>query len=204
MAPVPIDLDSTSVRIVPSIHDIDAAKLDSCARLSAPDFNPFVRHAFFSALEDSGSVTAQTGWNPQHVAVETADGKVLACAAMYLKDHSYGEYVFDWGWANAYERAGGSYYPKLQCAVPFTPVTGPRLMTRPDVSAEDAVQLKRLLLAGMIEVADRLHVSSLHVTFPDEEDFQVMGDAGLLERYGQQFHWKNEDYESFDAFLEAL
>ncbi len=199
-----IDLDAITVRIVPSIHDIDAAQWDNCARVNSADCNPFVRHAFFSALEDSGSVTADTGWQSQHVAVETPDGTLLACAAMYLKDHSYGEYVFDWGWANAYERAGGRYYPKLQCAVPFTPVTGPRLMTRPGLDDDTSAQLKRMLLAGMIEVADRLNVSSLHITFPDEDDFTLMADAGLLERYGQQFHWKNEDYAHFDGFLDAL
>lgn len=199
-----IDFDSMTVRIVPSIHDIDAAQWDACARVNSPDCNPFVRHAFYSALEDSGSVTADTGWQSQHVAVETPDGTLLACAAMYLKDHSYGEYVFDWGWANAYERAGGHYYPKLQCAVPFTPVTGPRLMTRPGLEAQTIVALKRTLLAGMIEVADRLNVSSLHITFPGEDDFALMAEAGLLERYGQQFHWKNENYADFDGFLNAL
>lgn len=197
-------LDSATVRIVTSIHDVDAAKWDICARQDAPDFNPFVRHAFYSALEDSGSVTAQTGWQPQHVVVESAEGDVLACAAVYLKDHSYGEYVFDWGWANAYERAGGSYYPKLQCAVPFTPATGPRLMTQPSLPADTGVELKRMLLAGMIETGNRLKVSSVHITFPDEDDFNVMAEAGLLERYGQQFHWENKDYDSFDDFLEAL
>ncbi|NKB44788.1 MAG: GNAT family N-acetyltransferase [Alphaproteobacteria bacterium] len=200
----PPDLGSISVRVVPSIHEIDGAQWDTCARQSSPDFNPFVRHAFYSALEDSGSVTSDSGWQPQHVAIETSEGTLLACAAMYLKDHSYGEYVFDWGWANAYERAGGHYYPKLQCAVPFTPVTGPRLMTRPDTMNFDIVDLKRMLLAGMIEVADRQEVSSLHVTFPGEDDFSVMADSGLLQRYGQQFHWKNDAYERFDDFLDAL
>lgn len=202
--PTSSSLEAFAVRIVPSIHEIDKEQWDICARQNSGDFNPFVQHAFYSALEDSGSVTAETGWQPQHVAVETADGTLLACAAMYLKDHSYGEYVFDWGWANAYERAGGQYYPKLQCAVPFTPATGPRLMTRPNVSDFDDQDLKRMLLAGMIEVADRQNVSSLHVTFPDEDDFKVMSEAGFLERYGQQFHWKNENYTSFDNFLEAL
>lgn len=197
-------LDSATVRIVTSIHDVDAAKWDICARQTAPDFNPFVRHAFYSALEDSGSVTAETGWQPQHVVVESETGDVLACAAVYLKDHSYGEYVFDWGWANAYERAGGSYYPKLQCAVPFTPATGPRLMTQPNLPAETSVELKRMLLAGMIETGNQLKVSSVHVTFPDEDDFNLMAEAGLLERYGQQFHWENKGYDSFDDFLEAL
>jgi predicted N-acyltransferase len=198
------EFESLSVRIVPSIHEIDAGTWDRCARVGADDENPFVRHAFFSALEDSGSCTARTGWQPQHVAVEADDGTVLACAPVYLKDHSYGEYVFDWGWANAYERAGGRYYPKLQCAVPFTPVTGPRLMTPPGLSETADRELKRILIAGMIELADRQDVSSLHVTFPDETDFEIMEDVGLLPRFGQQYHWQNDGYETFDAFLDAL
>ncbi|MBT5241815.1 MAG: N-acetyltransferase [Rhodospirillaceae bacterium] len=198
------DLEFITVRVVPSIHEVDATQWDECARQGTPNFNPFVRHAFYSALEDSGSVTHDSGWQPQHVAIETAEGALLACAAMYLKDHSYGEYVFDWGWANAYERAGGHYYPKLQCAVPFAPVTGPRLMVRPDTPGFNTVDLKRMLLTGMIEVADRQEVSSLHITFPDEEDTNVMAAAGLLERYGQQFHWKNDGYQTFDDFLDAL
>lgn len=202
--PTPTDLGSLSVRVVPSIHEIDESQWDTCAQTTRANFNPFVRHAFYSALEDSGSVTAETGWQPQHVTVENSNGDVLACAAMYLKDHSYGEYVFDWGWANAYERAGGQYYPKLQCAVPFTPATGPRLMVRQGVPNIETDDLKRMLLAGMIEVADRQNVSSLHVTFPEEADFKIMSDAGLLQRYGQQFHWKNEGYEDFDGFLDAL
>ncbi|MDG2243818.1 MAG: GNAT family N-acetyltransferase [Rhodospirillaceae bacterium] len=197
-------LESIDVRVVPSIHEIDAAQWDRCARQTSADFNPFVRHAFYSALEDSESVTRESGWQPQHVAIETIKGELLACSAMYLKDHSYGEYVFDWGWANAYERAGGRYYPKLQCAVPFTPVTGPRLMTNPNNPNFNPTDLKRMLLAGMIEVADRHEVSSLHVTFPEEDDFNVMTAAGLLKRYGQQFHWKNDSYSTFDDFLDVL
>lgn len=196
--------ENLSVRIVPSIHEIDAGLWDRCAGVGEPNENPFVRHAFFSALEDSNSCTMATGWQPQHVALESEDGTLLACAPLYLKDHSYGEYVFDWGWANAYERAGGSYYPKLQCAVPFTPATGPRLMTPASLSREAARELKRFLVAGMIELADRQDVSSLHITFPDEVDFDVMEDIGLLPRYGQQYHWHNDDYASFDAFLDAL
>ncbi len=196
--------DALTIKVVPSIHDIDADQWDACANVDAEDANPFVRHAFLSALEDSGSVTAQTGWQPQHLAVESPGGAVLACAPLYLKDHSYGEYVFDWGWVNAYERAGGSYYPKLQCSIPFTPATGPRLLVHRDWKEEESRGLKRMLLAGMIELADRLDVSSLHITFPDDVDIEVMTDAGLLQRVGQQFHWKNEGYDTFDDFLNAL
>lgn len=198
------NLDSVSVAVVPSIHDINTEEWDACAGCSRSDSNPFVRHAFFSALEDSGSVAAATGWQPQHLALESPNGAVLACAPLYLKDHSYGEYVFDWGWANAYERAGGQYYPKLQCSVPFTPATGPRLLVHEDCTETEVSALKRLLLAGMIELADRTNVSSLHITFPDEDDAAMMADAGLLQRIGQQFHWKNDEYDSFDDFLAAL
>lgn len=198
------NIDALSVRIVSSINDIDAEQWDACAQMETPNANPFIQHAFLSALEDSGSVTEATGWQPQHLAVETPKGVVVACAPLYLKDHSYGEYVFDWGWANAYERAGGRYYPKLQCSVPLTPATGPRLLVHPDLSDDESKEFKRTLLAGMIELANRLEVSSLHITFPTENDYAIMTEAGLLQRIGQQFHWKNDGYESFDAFLDAL
>ena len=196
--------DALTIKIVPSIHNVDAEQWDACARVESDTANPFVRHAFLSALEDSGSVTASTGWQPQHLVVESPNGAVLACAPLYLKDHSYGEYVFDWGWANAYERAGGQYYPKLQCSIPFTPATGPRLMVRQNCTPDEATEFKRMLLAGMIELADRLDVSSLHITFPEEEDYVVMAEAGLLQRIGQQFHWKNDGYETFAEFLDVL
>src|SRR6202035_5638431 len=120
--------DAVTVRIVPRLADIPAAEWDACAGAD----NPFLSHAFLEALEASGSATAKTGWLPQHVLVEGAGGRLLAAAPLYLKSHAQGEYVFDHGWAQAYERAGGSYYPKLQAAVPFTPVTGPRLLVLPD------------------------------------------------------------------------
>ncbi|MBV8169530.1 MAG: N-acetyltransferase, partial [Alphaproteobacteria bacterium] len=124
------------LRIVERIGDIDAAVWDRCAGAE----NPFLSHAFLNALEVSGSATARTGWLPQHLIAEDGEGRVLGVVPMYLKSHSYGEYVFDHGWADAYRRAGGEYYPKLQCAVPFTPVTGPRLITRPEVR-EDASEV---------------------------------------------------------------
>jgi predicted N-acyltransferase len=129
------------------------------------------------------------------------DGRVVACAPLYLKSHSYGEYVFDWSWADAYQRAGGRYYPKLQCAVPFTPVTGPRLLTRP---GEERAPLVEALIAAMLELARRHEVSSLHVTFPTEEEWSQLGQAGLLQRIGHQYHWENRGYASFDDFLSHL
>jgi predicted N-acyltransferase len=193
-----------SLKVVPSIHKVAVADWDACAGVGTPAYNPFVRHAFFSALEDSGSVSADAGWQPQHMVLEDGAGKVLACAPLYLKNHSYGEYVFDWGWAEAYQRAGGRYYPKLQCAVPFTPVTGPRLMARGDLDAATQLEAQRALLAGMVELAQQLKVSSLHVTFPTAAEADVMTEMSFLPRIGEQYHWKNEGYGSFDDFLGAL
>ena len=196
--------DGLQIRVLPSIHQVPSGQWDLCAGVGKPDHNPFVRHAFFSALEDSRSTIADTGWYPQHVVVEDLSGDVLACAPMFLKNHSYGEYVFDWGWAEAYQRAGGRYYPKLQCAVPFTPVTGPRLMVRPSLLPSLAHDVERGLLGGMVELASRLKVSSLHVTFPTATEYDTMTRAGFLPRLGEQYHWENKDYESFDDFLSEL
>jgi predicted N-acyltransferase len=193
-----------TLKVVSSVHKIPAADWDACAGAHLPDHNPFVRHAFFSALEDSGSVSAEAGWQPQHLMLQDKAGRVLACAPLYLKNHSYGEYVFDWGWAEAYQRAGGQYYPKLQCAVPFTPVTGPRLMVRPDLDEATRTELRHTLLLGMIELARRLKVSSLHITFPREEEWTPTEESGFLPRLGEQYHWKNEGYATFEDFLAAL
>ena len=188
--------DRLTVRVVDRLSTIPAADWDACA---GPD-NPFLTHAFLEALEASGSATGETGWLPQHLALEDERGRLLGAAPLYLKNHSYGEYVFDHGWAAAYERAGGRYYPKLQSAVPFTPVTGPRLLLHPEAGADAA----DLLIAAMVEVARRRKVSSLHITFPTEAEWQRFGDRSFLQRLGQQFHWENAGYASFDEFLEAL
>jgi predicted N-acyltransferase len=185
-----------AARIVTGLAEVPAAAWDACAGGD----NPFVSHAFLEALEASGSATAETGWLPQHLLVEDSAGQLLAAAPLYLKSHSYGEYVFDWGWADAYERAGGRYYPKLQCAVPFTPVPGPRLLVRPD--APEGTQ--SALVEALVEMARRRRVSSLHVTFPSEPEWRALGAAGFLQRQGQQFHWQNRGYRDFDDFLEAL
>jgi len=185
-----------TIRVIDRIAELPAAEWDACAGAD----NPFLSLAFLDALEESGSATAENGWLPQHLALAGADGRLLGAAPLYLKGHSYGEYVFDHGWADAYERAGGRYYPKLQCAVPFTPVTGPRLLLRPDADAKVA----DALIAGMIELARRRKVSSIHVTFPTHTDWQRFAAAGFLHRTGQQFHWENRGYASFDDFLAAL
>lgn len=197
-----MDEDSPlSARVLGSIAEVEAAHWDSCANPGggvAED--PFLSHAFLRALEESGSATARTGWAPQHLVLEQA-GRVLGVAPLYLKSHSYGEYVFDQGWARAYEQAGGRYYPKLQIAVPFTPVTGRRFLVRPGPRAD---QFRRALVAAALELARRLDVSSLHVTFPSEAEWQELGALGFLQRTDQQFHWENKGYSSFEDFLNEL
>jgi uncharacterized protein len=184
------------VRVLGSIGEAKAADWDACAA-----GNPFTRHAFLSALEVSRSATARTGWQPQHLLAETADGTVIGAAPCYLKSHSRGEYVFDRGWADAYERAGGSYYPKLQASVPFTPATGRRLMV---AQGADAAQSEAALAEGLVELCRLREASSVHVTFMSEAESRVLGERGFLIRTDQQFHWENADFASFEDFLGAL
>jgi predicted N-acyltransferase len=191
----PAGADVLQVKLVQGIGQIDARTWDACV---GPD-QPFLRHAFLSALEDSGSASQRTGWLPLHLVAESG-GELIGCAPMYLKSHSYGEYVFDWGWANAYERAGGTYYPKLQVAVPFTPVPGPRLLVRPGQGGTARVTLAH----GLVSAAEQLGVSSLHVTFCREDEWHELGAAGLLKRQGVQYHWHNRGYRDFDDFLASL
>ena len=193
--------EAATIKIHASIAEIDPSGWDACAGIGAPDDNPFVSHAFLNALEESRSVSNRAGWMPQHVVVEDTRGAAVACAPMYVKSHSQGEYVFDHAWADAYERAGGRYYPKLQVAVPFTPVTGPRLLVRP---GDDASRNRRVLIAALTEVASKSGVSSLHVTFPCEADKDALAAAGFAVRMGEQFHWDNQGYETFDDFLANL
>lgn len=160
------------------------------------DGNPFTTHRFLSALERSGSVGAGTGWQPLHLSVER-DGQPVGAAPLYAKSHSAGEYIFDHAWAQAFQRAGGSYYPKLQCAVPFTPATGLRLLS-PDPAVQQA------LLAGMMQVAERGGASGAHITFCTEAEAELGAATGFLPRITQQFHWINRGYESYDDFLAAL
>ncbi len=193
---MPDGADTITVTVLSSIHDVQAAAWDACAGKD----NPFLSHNFLAALEDSGSVSAETGWRPCHLALFDPDGRLLATAPLYLKSHSYGEYVFDWSWAEAYEQAGGRYYPKLQAAIPFTPVTSRRLLIRPDAPAGTA----RALAATAVRLAERLGVSSLHVTFPTENEVAVLQQSGFLLRLGYQFHWENRGYGSFEEFLRDL
>ncbi|CAH2598574.1 N-acetyltransferase [Rhodovastum atsumiense] len=183
---------SLSLTLHKAIADIAPSAWDGCGG----EGNPFVSHAFLSAIEDSGSAGARTGWLPQHAVLRDGKGHVVAVAPMYAKSHSYGEYVFDHGWAHAFERAGGQYYPKLQIASPFSPVPGPRLLTR---SVPPAA-----LAEGLAQACAELGLSSAHVTFCTEAEWQALGEAGWLQRTGMQFHWQNAGYGDFEGFLAAL
>lgn len=194
------------ISVASAMADIPATDWDICMRdaaMRAGDDadNPFMRHAFLHALEASGSARPSTGWQPLHVLVQDDAGTLVAAAPCYLKGHSQGEYVFDHGWADAYERAGGQYYPKLIVCVPFTPATGPRLLVRAG-EGEDAA--RKALLAGLDALREQTGVSSLHVTFPTHEEWLRLGEAGYLLREDCQYHWQNENYQDFDAFLAAL
>jgi predicted N-acyltransferase len=197
-----------NARVASSIAALDAAAWDACANppgrsteeAEGERFNPFISHAFLDALEASGSVGGRSGWAPAHVVVEDARGRMVAAAPCYLKSHSQGEYVFDHAWADAYERAGGRYYPKLQVASPFTPVTGRRLLV-----ALDAPQGARAALIGALrELRKQTKTSSLHVTFPTVEDAERLSEAGFLVRTGEQFHFSCQGYSHFEDFLAAL
>lgn len=186
-----------SARLLDGMSAVPPAVWDALANPAGARFNPFVSHAFLSALEESGSASARSGWQPAHILVEQA-GQAIAAAPMYEKNHSYGEYVFDQGWAEAFERAGGEYYPKLQVSVPFTPVTGPRLLTGGNAAAREP------LAHAMMAFAQKLEVSSLHITFAEEAEVETLGKLDFLQRHDRQFHWHNEGYSSFADFLTAL
>lgn len=195
----------TAVRPAVKVHgrvkEIGRTAWDVCAAAADYQANPFVSFDFLDILEESNCAVERTGWGPRHLSAEDEAGQVCAVMPLYLKSHSQGEYIFDHAWADAYERAGGAYYPKLQSASPFSPVTGPRLLVRPGVERDDA---RRVLLGGALQVCERTHASSLHVTFPSEDDWRFMGAQGLLQRQNQQYHWRNAGYGSFDDFLGAL
>lgn len=189
------------------IDEIDRQAWNACANPCREGietdipFDPFVSYEFLAALEHSGSAVAQTGWAPYHLALEDGHGALVGVVPMYLKSHSQGEYVFDYSWADAFERAGGRYYPKLQVSVPFTPATGRRLLTRPDTGDAD---LEKFLMSGMMQVSEQMEVSSVHVTFATESQWQQMGELGFLQRTHNQFHWENRGYDTFDDFLADL
>jgi uncharacterized protein len=194
---MPDGRDQPVLRLGIGIAKIDATAWDACAGGS----NPSLSHAFLSAMEESGSVGKGTGWRPQPLMLESSDGILLGAAPLYIKSHSYGEYVFDHGWANAYEQAGGRYYPKLLVGVPFTPVPGPRLLARPGADEEAN---RRLLAEGLVAATRQLGVSSLHVNFADDDDSRSLSEAGLMKRVATQYHWQNDGYKTFADFLASL
>ncbi len=182
-----------TARIAEGVSSILPGDWDACAGSD----NPFVSHAFLSILERSGSVSPRAGWQALPIVIDDAEGRPAAIAPAYAKSHSQGEYVFDHAWADAWEQAGGQYYPKLQVAVPFTPVPGPRLLLRDGAMAP-------ALIAGIEAVTDQNRLSSAHVTFLDPGQLPLFEEAGWLIRAGTQFHWADEGYASFDEFLGAL
>ncbi|WP_181705676.1 GNAT family N-acetyltransferase [Chthonobacter rhizosphaerae] len=203
-----------TLRTLHSLADVDRDRWDAVAnpgwvvgptgaltaQAPAAAYNPFVSHDFLMTLEEAGCAVGRTGWGGCHLLAEDAAGDLVGAIPAYAKSHSMGEYVFDHGWADAYERAGGRYYPKLQVSVPFTPVTGPRLLLRPDLKAS----VRPLLARSLKQVARQLGVSSVHVTFAEEEEAADLEAAGFLTRIDQQFHFANPGYGSYDDFLAEL
>jgi predicted N-acyltransferase len=210
------------IRIAKSLTEVPAAAWDACAGTPVPKVqsptikaldevdlspelstqgyvgNPFVSHSFLLSLEQSRSVGGGSGWQPRHLLAEDASGALVGAAPCYVKSHSRGEYVFDHGWADAFERAGGDYYPKLQVSVPFTPVTGPRLLARPGANAE---AIRGALAGALADITSASDLSSAHVTFLTEPEWRLLGARGYLQRTDQQFHWENEGYGCFEDFL---
>jgi predicted N-acyltransferase len=189
------------LRIASSLKGVDATAWDACANPPGAPYHPFTSHAFLLALEESASAVPSTGWAGQHLLLEDGAGGLSAVMPLYVKGHSQGEYVFDHGWADAFARIGGQYYPKLLSAIPFTPVTGRRLLLRGDAKAEEA---EDVLIAGALALAKRGGFSSLHINFPTAPEWQRLTQGGCLAREGQQFHWTNEGYGCFEDFLAAL
>ncbi|MEM8617145.1 MAG: GNAT family N-acetyltransferase [Pseudomonadota bacterium] len=196
-------MDDTTLRL--ALHDslsgIDRAQWDAVANPPGEPYDPFLSWDFLEALEQTGAAQPETGWTPCHLTLEGPSGIIRAAMPLYAKTHSQGEFVFDHSWANAYERAGGQYYPKLLGAVPFTPVTGRRLLVP---AGPDALQLRQALLRGAIQVAEQNDLSSLHINFIEKDASEALDKLGLLIRTDQQFHWANNGYKSFDDFLAAL
>ncbi|WP_426028713.1 GNAT family N-acetyltransferase [Brevundimonas sp. TWP2-3-4b2] len=189
---------SFQIHVHDRVADIGRDAWDACAR---PTGDPFVSFDFLDACEASGSAVARQGWAGRHLSLRDDADRVLGVMPLWLKGNSQGEYVFDHSWADAYERAGGRYYPKLLAAVPFTPVTGPRFLAHPDT---DAATVRQALLQGAIGLTGQLGVSSLHVNFPTRPEWDAMGEAGLLQRQDMQYVWRNDGYQTFDDFLSAL
>ena len=194
-----MDGDALTLDLAPAINSIPATDWDAVAGSA----NPFVSHSFLAALEDAQATGGNTGWEAMHLVLRDAGGRLVGAMPHYLKHHSYGEYIFDHSWANAFMRAGGDYYPKMLSAVPFTPATGPRFLVG-DVPADRAAQLRHSLANGMVQYLDRLQLSSAHINFLPEADIAPLAAQGWMIRSSIQFHWKNDGYRDFDDFLAAL
>ncbi len=192
---------TSAVKVSRRIAEIGREGWDACAGNPAYGANPFVSFDFLDIVEQSGCAVERMGWGPQHLSVEDEAGQVAAVMPLFLKSHSQGEYIFDHSWAEAYERAGGQYYPKLISAAPFTPATGPRLLVRPGVDVEMG---RKTLLTGAVTLCERYGSSGVHINFPTDEEWTWLGGQGLSMREGQQYHWENAGYADFDAFLAAL
>ena len=187
-----------------SINDIDSSDWNQCANPEQMEYNPFLDHRFIKALEDSGSANSNTGWQPFHTIMRDK-GRVVGVVPAYLKSHSQGEYVFDGAWADAWYRAGGEYYPKLQISIPFTPATGRRLLVATPLDNTQSIQeAEAQLLSASLQIAQKIQVSSLHITFMPKNQWENAGKLGLLKRVDTQFHWTNANYDSFEDFLRAL
>ncbi|CAL1353106.1 unnamed protein product [Linum trigynum] len=189
-----------SLSLISSISEVSADAWDACNLDStgAEKYNPFLSHGFLSSLEETGCAVKETGWVPSHIVAKDADGGVLGVVPLYLKSHSYGEFVFDHSWADAYYGFGTRYYPKFQSCVPFTPVTGPRILIR-NTSLRD--QVFDVIVSTLKDLTTKSQLSSLHITFPTEKEWHRFKENGFLQRIGMQYHWKNRNYKNFDEFL---
>ncbi|MAK62161.1 MAG: GNAT family N-acetyltransferase [Ponticaulis sp.] len=190
------------LKTLTSLSDVSAEAWNAVANPPGLPFDPFLSWEFLEALEASGAATPETGWSPLHMIIESPEDGLLAAMPLYAKTHSRGEFIFDQSWADAYERAGGQYYPKLLNAIPFTPVTGRRQFIHPYHPDQDG--LKNALIAGAIQLTQDNDLSSVHFNFLEQADYTAFGDLGLLQRTDQQFHFENKGYESFDDFLSEL
>ena len=196
-----MDETSFQIRLIHTLAEVDAADWNAVANPPGLPNDPFLSWEFLEAMESTGCAVSERGWAPHHLLLEAPGRGLIGAMPLYLKAHSQGEFVFDHSWADAYERAGGNYYPKLLSAVPFTPVTGRRRLVKP---GPDETRIANALLAGAVQIADQNGLSSLHVNFLTEAEAFSMEAAGLMIRTDQQFHWLNDGYESFDDFLAVL
>ena len=196
-------MDDTALKIsfASALEDVSPDEWNAVANPPGMRYDPFLSWQFLESLENSGAASAATGWMPRHVLLRDGAGRLKGAMPLYGKSHSRGEFVFDHSWAEAFERAGGSYYPKLLAAVPFTPVTGRRLLVPP---GPDETRLKTTLISGAIQLAEANQLSSLHVNFLTSQEAEMLTKTGLLLRTDQQFHWQNKEYTTFTDFLDDL